>query len=91
MAKPELGATRETNSSGIERLETLARAALRRILEDKSTPAAALASAIRTALQLCGALGSDRKEAPETDPEAMSAADIDAALERLTRKPRKAP
>jgi hypothetical protein len=91
VAKPELAESHERNSGRSGRLETLARAALRRILEDKSTPAAALASAIRTALQLCGALGSDRKEAPETDPEAMSAADIDAALERLTRKPRKAP
>jgi len=75
----------ESSASGAgTRLERLARAALERLLKDKATPAAALASAIRTALQLSGALHPDReRDPPERDPENMSAADIDAALENL--------
>lgn len=75
----------QDSTRGASRLEALATAALERLLRDKATPAAALASAIRTALQMCGAL--ERVE-PESaaDPESMSAADIDAALQNLLHK-----
>jgi hypothetical protein len=83
------GKSRKAESTG---LESLARAALESLILNKKTPPAALASAIRTALQLTGALDPHRATPgpPESDPEAMTAADIDAALERM-RKPRKAP
>jgi hypothetical protein len=79
----------DKNGGGV-RLEMLARAALERVLLDKTTPAPALASAARTALQLAGALGSDRRDAASSDPESMSAADIDQALEQMLDSSRSA-
>lgn len=88
LADASLARGREGSTS---RLETLACAALERLLKDKATPAAALASAIRTALQLSGALEREREPELPSDPESMSAADIDAALQSLLHKRTRAP
>jgi hypothetical protein len=75
-----------------ERLRLKAEAALERLVEAPGVPANVRASAVRTALELVGAIGArskeqrDQEDAEGTlDPERLSIADIDREIGKLGR------
>jgi hypothetical protein len=91
LANGSLDAADETNSR-YWRLRLAAEAALEKLVSAPGVPANVRASAVRTALELVGAIGPRSKEQRdqedtlgELDPERLSIADIDREIGKLGR------
>ena len=84
----ETEAERKSRYDGLQRK---AEDALSKLLGAEDTPSAVRAQAIRTALELCGAIGARRQDAAPAAPQAsddfdassMSVEDIDQEIARL--------
>ena len=83
---------KSTRNKIYERLRLRAEAALERLVEAPGVPANVRASAVRTALELVGAIGTRSKEqrdqedsATDLDPERLTVADIDREIGKLGR------
>ena len=83
---------KSTRDKIYERLRLKAEAALELLITAKGVPANVRASAVRTALELVGAIGARSKEqrdqedsGADLDPERLSIADIDREISKLGR------
>jgi hypothetical protein len=92
LADGSVGPIDETNNAVYGRLRLKAESALEKLIEAPGVPANVRASAVRTALELVGAIGArakdqrDQEDADGTlDPERLSIDDIDREIDKLGR------